>query len=381
MTLSEENKQIVILDIRDSPWCDGPGRTVIEVASGLRSQGIDIKIGSFVSDAGAKSDYLAKARERGLDCLEIKESKMFDYGIIRQILEIHRQTPVDIIHTHDLRSNFYGLIAARKLKLPVVSTMHGWVENSLKRKIVMFFGNILLSYFFDVVITVSDKAKERLEKYQPTSKLITIHNTLATREYRITESDSIRRSLNVPKDVPLIAKIGRLSPEKRQERLLSAVKRVVDEGYRFKLLLIGIGPDEEKLRRMTDEMGLAEIVSFSGFIQDMLPVYSELDLVVQTSSTEGLPNVILEAMLMRVPVIATDVGGTSEVVNSNEVATLIEPDNEEALVAELRSFLKSPEPYRQKLDKAEERIRQHFDSDIRMQKMASLFRSMVSGPR
>ena len=144
MTLSEENKQIVILDIRDSPWCDGPGRTVIEVASGLRSQAIDIKIGSFVSDADAKSDYLAKARERGLDCLEIKESKMFDYGIIRQILEVHKQTPIDIIHTHDLRSNFYGLIAARKLKLPIVSTMHGWVENSLKRKIVMFFGNILL---------------------------------------------------------------------------------------------------------------------------------------------------------------------------------------------------------------------------------------------
>ncbi|MEJ2609853.1 MAG: glycosyltransferase family 4 protein [Candidatus Thiodiazotropha sp.] len=378
MNESDHNKQIVILDIRDSPWFDGPGRTVVEVASGLKSRGIKIIVASFVSESGKESDYLNKAREREVDCLEIKQSKRVDFSIIAQVLEVNKQTPIDIIHTHDPRSSIYGFIAARKLRLPIVATLHGWVENSLKRRLFMFFVNLLLSYFFNTVIAVSDKIQERFKKYHPTSKLVTIHNTLDTRKYKITNSDAIRRSLNIDNKIPLIGKIGRLSMEKRQERLILAVKKLVDEGYVFRLLLIGIGPDEEKLRQLTKELGLTEIISFLGFIEDMLPVYSELDLVVQNSSTEGLPNVILESMLMRVPVIATDVGGTSEVINSDDLGTLIEPDNEEMLVSALKSFLDSPESYRQKLDKAEQRIRQYFDSDVRLEKMASLYQEMVN---
>jgi glycosyltransferase involved in cell wall biosynthesis len=375
--LSSKKTPIVILDLRDSPWHDGPGRTIIEVASGLKGRGIDIKIASFVSQGDGESDYLDKAREKGLECLEIKESKTFDFAIVDQIIAIHRQMPFDIIHSHDLRTNVFGLVAARKLKLPIVSTMHGWVANSLKRKVIMILGNILLSYLFNAVITVSDKAQKRLRRYRPSSRLITVHNTLDTKAYRRIQVGAFRESLNVPKGMPLLAKIGRLSPEKRQEQLLRAARRLLDEGYQFKLLLIGVGPDEPMLRHLTQQLGLTKVIVFTGFIEDMLPVYSDLDLVVQTSSTEGLPNVILEAMLMRVPVIATDVGGTSEVIDSPDVGTLIEPDNEQMLVGELKSFLDRPDTYRGKLDKAEQRIRENFDSDQRLQTMAALYRELL----
>jgi glycosyltransferase involved in cell wall biosynthesis len=377
MASTEKKPPITILDLRDSPWHDGPGRTIIEVASGLKGRGIDIKIASFVSQGDGESDYLDKAREKGLECFEIKESKTFDFAIVDQIVAIHRQIPFDIIHSHDLRTNVFGLIAARKLKLPIVATMHGWVANTLKRKVIMILGNMLLSYLFNAVITVSDKVQKRLRRYRPISRLITIHNTLDTKAYGRIELGAFRRSLNIPNGMPLFAKIGRLSPEKRQEQLLRAAKQLLDQGYRFKLLLIGIGPDEAKLRQLTQQLEISEAIVFTGFIQDMLPVYSDLDLVVQTSSTEGLPNVILEAMLMRVPVIATDVGGTSEVIDSPDVGTLIEPDNAQMLVAELKSFLDTPDAYRNKLDRAEQRIREHFDSDQRLQTMAALYRELL----
>jgi glycosyltransferase involved in cell wall biosynthesis len=374
----KKRDQVVVLDIRDSPWCDGPGRTIIEVARGLRERGVDIKIASFVSESRGESDYLNKARESGLECLEIKESKSLDFTIIGQILEIIKQSPIDIIHTHDLRSNLYGLIVARKLKLPIVTTAHGWVANTLKRKIQVFMDKILLSYFFDLVITVSDQTQKKLRRFNPKNKkLVTVRNTLETQHYRIENSGSLRKSLNITNDTPLIAKIGRLSPEKRQGLLISAAKQLADEGYDFRLLLIGIGPDEARLKQMTEELGLERNIVFTGFIRVMQPVYSELDLVVQTSSTEGMPNVVLESMLMRVPIIATDVGGTSEIINSNEVGTLIEPDNKAQLEEELRSFFKHPEKFRHKIDKAEQRIRENFDSTMRLERMASIYNKMV----
>jgi glycosyltransferase involved in cell wall biosynthesis len=370
----KKQDKVVVLDIRDSPWCDGPGRTIIEVGCGLKKQGIDIKIASFISKGKNDSDYLNKARESGLDCLEIEESRTLDFSIIGQILEFNRQIPIDLIHSHDLRSNIYGLIAAKKLKLPIVTTAHGWVANTLKRKIEIFVDKLLLSYLFDVVITVSDQTQKKLRKFHPRSKrMVTVHNTLDTKRYQVENTGRIRDSFKVSKETPLIAKIGRLSPEKRQVLLISAVKQLVDEGYDFKLLLIGIGPDEARLRQLTDKLGLKDVIKFAGFIQKMQPVYSELDLVVQTSSTEGMPNVVLESMLMRVPVIATDVGGTAEIIDSPDVGTLIEPDNQQQLVDELRSFLDDPQTYRNKVDKAEQRIRAEFDSTRRLEKMASIY--------
>ena len=374
----ERKDKLVVLDIRDSPWFDGPGRTIIEVAAGLRQQNIDIKIATFRSAETRESDYLTKAKERGLECVEITESKTLDFSIIGQILDYNETTPIDVIHTHDLRSNLFGLIAAHKLKVPIVSTAHGWVANTLKRKLLLFIDKLLLAYFFDLVITVSDKTQSKLKKIHPFAKhFVTVRNALDTQHYRIEESGELRRSLGVSKDTALIGKIGRLSPEKRQDQLLHSIKLLVDEGYRLKLLLIGIGPEEENLRRLTENLSLEDVVEFAGFIKDMQPVYSELDLVIQASSTEGMPNVVLESMLMRVPIIATDVGGTSEIIDSDLVGTLIEADNREEMTDSIRSFLDSPQSYIEKTDKAERRIREEFDSNIRLARMAEVYNSIL----
>ncbi|MCG8489007.1 MAG: hypothetical protein MI756_16155, partial [Chromatiales bacterium] len=89
----ERKDKLVVLDIRDSPWFDGPGRTIIEVAAGLRQQNIDIKIATFRSAETRESDYLTKAKERGLECVEITESKTLDFSIIGQILDYNETTP------------------------------------------------------------------------------------------------------------------------------------------------------------------------------------------------------------------------------------------------------------------------------------------------
>ncbi|MET0067935.1 MAG: glycosyltransferase family 4 protein [Candidatus Thiodiazotropha sp.] len=370
--------RIKVLDLRDAPWFDGPGRTIIEVASGLESRGIDICIASFVSGKIDNANYLDKALEKGLQTFEIKENAIFDPKVVEQIVSICHSQRIDILHTHEFRSNVYGLHIARKLKLPIISTAHGWIANSFKRKIFSMIDKTILSLFFDRVIAVSDSVAHKIYASRlRNNSIVTVHNTLDTKGYRIHHDNGLRSRYAIPPQVPIIAKIGRLSPEKRQINLIRSIKRLVDAGYELRLLLIGVGPDEAELKALVAELGLQEIVLFTGFIREMQPVYSEVDLVVQASSTEGLPNVVLEAMLMRVPVIATDVGGTAEVINDESVGVLIRPGDDDQLTDSMRNFLDAPEQFRQKLDAAERRIRESFDSDMRLQKMAQIYRSVL----
>ncbi len=373
-----DDDKIKVLDVRDSPWYDGPGRTIIEVATGLKQRDIDISISTFVSPGIHNSDYLDIARKHELVTYEIQESAMFDRQVLERILSICQSQGIDIIHSHEFRSNIYGLYAAKKLGLPLISTAHGWIANSVKRKLFAVIDKIFLSLFFDRVIAVSDSVAGKIygSRFSKRS-IVTVHNTLDTKKYQIAHDNQLRRQYNIPDDVKLIAKIGRLSPEKRQANLIYCIKRLLDKGHRCCLLLVGVGPDEAELKELVDSLNLSDAVFFTGFIKQMQPVYSEVDLVVQASSTEGLPNVILEAMLMRVPVIATDVGGTSEVVSNDQFGTLIEPENDDLLFARIQEFLESPERFNKKLDAAESRIREHFDSDVRLMRMAEIYRSVI----
>ncbi|MET0026770.1 MAG: glycosyltransferase family 4 protein [Candidatus Thiodiazotropha sp.] len=373
-----EDSQIKVLDVRDSPWHDGPGRTIIEVAVGLRQRGIEISVSSFVNPGIENADYLDVARKNNLITYEIQETSMFDKRVLEQIISICLNHNIDIIHSHEFRSNVYGLYVSRKLKLPLISTAHGWVTNNIKRKVFAVIDKLLLSFFFDKVIAVSGSVKGKIyASIFPVNKIVTVHNTLDTKQYRIHHDGQIRRRYNIPDDVTLIAKIGRLSPEKRQANLIAIMRKLLDKGHKCCLLLIGVGPDEAKLKSLVDEFNLHDSIIFTGFIKDMQPVYSEVDLVVQASSTEGLPNVILESMLMRVPVIATDVGGTSEVIDSDKVGTLIPPDNDQEMFENIERFLVKPEQFSIKLDAAESRIREQFDSEIRLTKMADIYRSVI----
>ncbi len=377
-----ENKKIKVLDVRDSPWHDGPGRTIIEVAVGLRERGIEISVSSFVNPGIANADYLEVARKNDLITHEIQESAMFDRQVIDQIISICASENIDIIHSHEFRSNIYGLYVSKKLKLPLISTAHGWVTNSIKRKIFSVIDKLLLSFFFDKVIAVSNSVAGKIYAARFSSKKITtVHNTLDTKRYRIGHDGQLRSHFKIPEDVTLIAKIGRLSPEKRQANLIGIMKKLLDKGYKCSLLLIGVGPDEAQLKALVAELDIQDSVIFTGFIKEMQPVYSEIDLVVQTSSTEGLPNVILESMLMRVPVIATDVGGTSEVISSDQLGTLIQPDNDQKMFEAIERFLVAPDDFKSKLNAAETRIREHFDSDKRLSRMAQIYKSVLRPER
>lgn len=369
-----------VLDLRDSPWVDGPGRTILDTASMVDPGRYRIVVGAFSGDRHGEHAYLAEAVRRNLETYPISERRALDPDVLRQVMSWCRMHAIDIIHTHDFRSDLYGLVAARRLDIPAVSTCHGWIANDLKGRIYTSVDKFLLR-FFDRVIVVSARMQAHLQSRGiPAHKIALIQNALVVENYRPDRNDRVVRvEWGIPDHHKVVGKIGRLSPEKCQDLFLRAAAELLRHDRDISFVLIGIGPEEERLRRLAGELGIAGNVVFAGYRGDMQRVYNSLDLVVQSSSTEGMPNVILEALLMRVPVVATDVGGTAEIVKDGVSGRLIPPNDPGALVTGMREVLSDAGLTAAWIDAGERTVRTEFGHSMRLQRIMAVYDQAMGG--
>lgn len=369
-----------VLDLRDSPWVDGPGRTILDTASLTDPERYRIVVGAFSGARHGAHAYLGEALRRGLETYPIAERRALDADVLRQIVRWCRSHTIDIIHTHDFRSDLYGLAAARRLGIPAVSTCHGWIANDLKGRVYTSVDKFL-QRFFDRVIVVSARMHAHLtDRGIPADKIALIQNALIVEDYRPDRSDrAVRAEWGIPDHHKVIGKIGRLSPEKRQDLFLRAASELLRRDRNISFALIGIGPEEERLRALAAELGIADHVVFAGYRGDMVRVYNSLDLVVQSSVTEGMPNVVLEALLMRVPVVATDVGGTAEIVTDGISGRLIPPNDGNALVAGMREALDDASPAGNWVEAGERIVRSEFSHTLRLQRIMAVYDHVLRG--
>jgi glycosyltransferase involved in cell wall biosynthesis len=134
---------------------------------------------------------------------------------------------------------------------------------------------------------------------------------------------------------------------------------------------------EAELRALAADLGLAGRVEFLGYVSDMPSLYADADLVVQSSLTEGLPNVILEAAFLEVPVLATDVGGTREIIEDGRGGRLIEAGSVDSLIEGLRWFLEHTHEARSMTESARQRVMESFSFASRTEKMTHLYEQLA----
>lgn len=376
------SRPLRILDLRDSPWVDGPGRTILQSASMADESRCEIIIGAFNSAGNSGNAYLQEALDRKLEVVPILERSAFDRNVLNQISDAIQRMSIDIVHTHDFRSDIFGLWCAKKARVPVVSTCHGWIANNLKGRIYTAIDRFSLR-FFDRVITVSEKMRGQLTGYGVSEKKIkVIQNALIIDQYEPNKGDqSFREELGIAAETRIIANIGRLSPEKGQEIFLYAARELLQSEDNLCFLLIGIGPQQDFLESLVKNLGISDHVKFVGYRSDMNRIYNSLDLVVQSSITEGMPNVILESLLMKVPVVATDVGGTSEVVQHEFSGTLIEPNNLDMLVNAIKHWYENEKLHLEMVDRGRQYVSEYFDHNLRVERLMELYDQVAAAKK
>ncbi len=275
---------------------------------------------------------------------------------------------------------FVSLMAAKILRKPIVLRMVGdvaWEEASNKRKTEKFLEEFLklpeggryikrlitLQRFVlnrvNRIIVPSHFLKDVVVNYYGISdrKVRVIYNSIDLPEYQKSLSE-VSQTLG---KATLIT-VGRLARHKRVDRIIEVVKEISEEYPDISLLVVGDGPEQENLEKLSHELGINGQVRFYGKVthEQTAKLLTEADIFVLNSVYEGLPHVVLEAMACRTPVIATNIKGTNETVKHGETGLLVPPDNNEELRQNIVRLLKDEGLRKRLIENAYRGVKERF---------------------
>ncbi len=236
------------------------------------------------------------------------------FKILMEIKAITEQYDFDVCIAHRNKATYLALMGTR---LPVFSIHHAFGDfDRLGRRLMTRFFRRRLT-LFAVSNAVRQEIHDRLPGW-PGEQLLTLYNRIdATKlRQRLVSRSEARATLSLAADAYIVANVGRLHPDKDQATLIKgfakAIKQLPDLSY---LVIIGKGKYEQKLRNLSETLGVASRVIFTGHVPDAKTLFRAFDLFVLTSDHEPFGMVLLEAMAADIPVICSNSGGGPEVVD------------------------------------------------------------------
>jgi len=293
-------------------------------------------LGVFSNSANPNLQLHEAAAREDIESRLIPCDGQIDRTVIASIRNLSARTNVDIVHAHGYKADIYTYFALRGSDIPLVSTCHTWYDNDLFVSLYGMADRLILRRFA-AVVAVSDEVKRRLLKAGvQEGKIHLVRNGIDLRPFD-NATPSLRK--NFVDNPPIVGLVGRLSTEKGVDIFLRAAARVLTELPSTKFVVVGEGPDREKLELLIDELKIRESVSMLGHRDDMPSVYASFEIMVSASRQEGLPIAILEGMASRRPLIATTVGAVPTVVLNGRTGVVLPPENFEALASEIVSLL------------------------------------------
>ena len=265
----------------------------------------------------------------------------------------------DIIHCHWTISGLVAYLATRQAPRPIVVSARGSDVHLMQGRLVGWLNRRVFRWV-DTVIAVSDDIADKIEAAGVDRRKIRVVYNGVGPEFRPRDRQAMRRELDLPESKFIVLFVGLLVPIKGVDVLLQAMSEMADD--RFLCVVVGDGPSRAQLERQAEELNIAERCRFAG----QRPAFEiprwlcAADVLVLPSRSEGRPNVILEAHACGLPVVATRVGGTPELIRQDETGILVDPGSSAALVAGLIRI--SDDRFRAALGKAAREAVEQGDS-------------------
>jgi L-malate glycosyltransferase len=247
-----------------------------------------------------------------------------------------RSEKIQIAHSFDFYTNLLLLPTARLAGISAVIGSHRQLGDLLRP--LQFRAQAVSFRFCDRVVCNSRAAAERLLLHGiPEAKIVIIPNGLGPEIFA-----SAAPALPVSRMVR-IGMIARMNARSKNHAIfLRAAARIVSKFSNVEFLLVGDGPLRPELEALARELGIADRVSFLGDRKDIPEVFASMDISVVPSASESLSNAVIESMAAGVPVVATNVGGTPEVISDGETGLLVPPDREDELANVIERFIAQP---------------------------------------
>jgi glycosyltransferase involved in cell wall biosynthesis len=315
------------------------------------------------------------SRLRGLGC-ELFIAPLHDeppWRSIQLATEVIRQQHIDLIHAHMPKAHVLAGLAGCLTQTPVVATVHGMNITSHELGICRTVGSRL-------IVVCQEAYTQALAMGVPPERLTLIANGVDTEIFTPARDGArFRAAIGVPDGAPLVGYVGRIAPEKGPDQFVRAAQYVCQRRPDVHFVLVGDGhlAEADEIASMIQQMGIGDRVHMAGLWQDVAEVYPALDIVAQTSRSEGMPLALLEAMACARPIVAIAVGGVPEIVEVGVTGWLAGPHDWQAVGQILLTALAHPEQLPQIGQAARQRAEERFNLRASVRLTADLFQELI----
>lgn len=369
------SRPVTVLELRDTHEIGGPGKTILETFRAIDGQQFQSHLAVFLTERETgDTPFVSAARACGMPTHFVRGTNQYDPRLITRLARLVRKLGVDIIHAHEVKSDAVAYAASLLHRVAIVTTLHGWIANSARQQRLIALDRRLVRRF-DAVIAVSRQIRdEAQESGVPAERLHLLHNAIVVERYKRSGQTGALSSLLGRELVrPVVVSVGRLSREKGHADLVDAIGIATRRGYPLTAVFIGDGPERPRLADQIAALGLGDAVHLPGYVEQPDRLLEDADLAVLPSHTEGLPNAALEALALEVPVLATRVGGTPEVVVDGTTGRLVAPHAPGELAAGLVEFVRNPQPWKVMAREGRRLVERQFDFRVRTEALEALY--------
>lgn len=360
----------------------GSERQAIILSEGLKDLGADLHLGCCTR-TGDNIEHALTAR--GVPITQYPITSLYGAGTVRQQVRLARylrQARIDVVHSYNFYANVFAVPAARMAGVPVVVASirdngQGWTiwQRRVER---------MVCRMADCVLVNADIIRRRLaaEGYDG-RRIRVIHNGIVPIPPPRADHAALRRDLSLPQDAPIVGVVARLDRIKGLEFFLEAAVLTAARHPDVRFLIVGdthanTGGYREQLKRLAASLGVADLVRFTGFRLDVPDLLSMFAVSVLPSLSEGLSNTLLESMAAGLPVVATAVGGTPEIVEDGVTGILIPPKDPQAMADAVCRLLDQPELAARMGRAGRDRIAGRFSNERMVSETVSLYRDLLS---
>lgn len=386
MELAGKQKKKILYCITKSNW-GGAQRYVYNLATSLPRDNFEIAV--VLGDNGKLKEKLESSgiRTISVKSLERNVKIIKDFSSFFELLKIFKKEKPDIIHLNSSKIGGLGGLAGRIMGVKkIIFTAHGWAyneERNFLQKIVIAVLHFITVLFSHLTISVSEKSKDQFKGIKSVKKkVIVIHNGIgeiqfiakekARQEFagvRLPQTEKIR---GIIESEPLwIGTISELHKNKGLRYAIKAVKKYLEtkqsNSKEIIFVIMGEGEERKNLEEIIKNNNLEDSIFLIGNVENASSYLKALDIFTLTSITEALPYAILEAGKAKIPIIASNVGGISEIIDDMKSGILIQPKKPKEIKDAIEYLMNNPE----KKEIFSSLLKEKIDRDFSLDKMIS----------
>lgn len=379
MSSNTQSARIKVLTMLTSFQIGGTERQVVNIALALDSSRFDLHLACI----HRRGELLQEVEALDVPRPVFPIRSLYRPGTVLQGLRLARYiraNAIQVVHSYGLYPNLLLISAAKLAGAPVVIASirdRGDILTAAQRWLQK-----LVCRFADCVLVNAESIREALIEYgYSPGNIVVIRNGISPSKFAgPCETPAIREELGLPLSARLVVVLSRLNRMKGIEYFLSAAQMIADELPDVRFLVVGDGVIKSELEACAIQLGLGGRVVFTGFRTDVPKLLSEVALSVLPSLSEGLSNTLLESMAAAVPVIASRVGGNSELIEHGVSGLLVAPRDPAALANAMRIVLRNPDLAARLGQGGKCRITVMFSMDRSIRDVQRLYRRLVETP-